>query len=82
MTGSVVCRVNIYYAALSRKCLLTLDLVKCPHFTVQETKIREEKEKSRVTEQVRGRPRIRSYVCVSLTSLYQKTGPIPFFLGP
>lgn len=52
MTGPVVCRVNIYYVALSRKCLLTLDLVKCLRFTVQETKIREEKEKSRVTEQV------------------------------
>lgn len=52
MTGPVVCRVNTYYVALSRKCLLTLDLVKCPRSTVQETKVREEKEKPRVTEQV------------------------------
>ena len=38
MTGPVVHRVNIYYVALSRKCLLTLDLVECPHFKVQEAK--------------------------------------------
>ena len=44
--------------------------------------IRGAKEKSRVTEQVRGRPRARSYVCVCLAPRYQKTGPVPFLLGP